>query len=319
MFTLQFRTVASFPPGGLTTLNGSVSLNGSRHHKTARNLQTFRWCSIFSCILLTKVFLNLQLKSICLPSQPTITQWMDTPCSPTRFPSVSCGASCSLTPPVAPNKSCWDLPMVLRCLTRHPFEPAATCDLRLLSLKTLFLVAITSARCVSKLAALDSRPEFLSFLPNAVRLHTNYEFLPKVVSTFHLQADILLPDFYPNPANDLERLWHTLDVTRALKFYLHGTRFPDRDSQLFVSYAQNSLGKAVSPQRLSHWLVDLINMCYALSKLPSPHFLSAHSTRAVATSMAFARGVPLRDICEVATWSNPMTFMRHYAIEVWAW
>lgn len=42
----------------------------------------------------------------------------------------------------------WDLPLVLCCLTHHPFEPAGTCELRLLSLKTLFLVAITSAHRV---------------------------------------------------------------------------------------------------------------------------------------------------------------------------
>lgn len=113
-----------------------------------------------------------------------------------------------------------------------PFKPAATCDLHLLSWKTLFLVAITSAWRVSELAALDSRREFLSFLPHAVRLSTHCTFLPKVVSAFHLQADLMLPDFYPNPTNDLECLWHTLDVTRALKFYLHRTRFPNRDSQL---------------------------------------------------------------------------------------
>lgn len=96
-------------------------------------------------------------------------------------------------PPVKHTKCTWDLPLVLRCLTRHPFEPAATCDLRLLSMKTLFLVAITSARRVSELAALDSRTEFLSFLPNAVRLSTNGDFLPKMVSTFHLIFTQTLP------------------------------------------------------------------------------------------------------------------------------
>lgn len=98
----------------------------------------------------------------------------------------------------------WDFPLVLRCLTRRPFEPVAMYDLWLLSFKTLFLVVITSARCVSELAALDFRPQFLSFL--AIGLATNHNFLPKVVSAFHLQVDIILPDFFPDPKTDTERL-----------------------------------------------------------------------------------------------------------------
>lgn len=109
---------------------------------------------------------------------------------------------------------------MLWCLTRRPFEPATTFDLWLLSFKTLFLVVITSVRRVSELVALDSRPQFPSFFPHAVRLATNHDFLLKVVSAFHLQADII-QIFFPNPVNDSDRLWHTLNVTRALKFYLH--------------------------------------------------------------------------------------------------
>lgn len=219
-------------------------------------------------------------------------------------------------PPVKPIRDSWDLPLVLCALTRHPFEPAATCELRLLAFKTLLLVAITSARRVGKLAALDSRLPYLSFLPYAVCLGTNRDFLPKVVSAFLLQADNVLSDFYPNPSNDLERLWHSLDVTRALKFYLDRTRHPNRDPQLFVSYATRTLGKAISPQWLLHWLVELIKLCYLLSKSRLPAFISAHSTRAVSTSPAIARGVPLSDICESAMWSTPTTFIQHYALDM---
>lgn len=125
--------------------------------------------------------------------------------------------------PVGPS----DLPMVLRCLTQMPFDPAASCNLCLLTLKTVFLVAITLARRASELSALDIRAPFLTFLPNAVELQINVRFLPKVVSEFHLHSAIILPDFYPTPTSDAERLLHTLDVTRALEFYLHRTYFPE--------------------------------------------------------------------------------------------
>lgn len=100
--------------------------------------------------------------------------------------------------------------------------------LNLLSWKTLFLVAITSGKRVSELPALDSRLPFLVFLPHSIQLSTNVSFLPKVVSEFHLNATITLPDFFPNLRTPEERLYHTLDVTRAVKFYLHRTSFPKR-------------------------------------------------------------------------------------------
>lgn len=56
-----------------------------------------------------------------------------------------------LFPPVKLPVPTWDLPLVLRALMRRPFEPMATCPLHLLSWKTFFLVAITSARRVGEL------------------------------------------------------------------------------------------------------------------------------------------------------------------------
>lgn len=70
------------------------------------------------------------------------------------------------------------------------------CDIKLLSLKTLFLVVITSVRRVSELAVLYSRLPFMTFLLHAVKIATNITFLPKVVSDFDLNLDIVLPDFY---------------------------------------------------------------------------------------------------------------------------
>lgn len=106
----------------------------------------------------------------------------------------------------------WDLRLILWCLTRHLFEPAAMSDLRLFSWKVLFLTVITSARRVGESAALDIRTSFLAFLPHSVRLSTNLTFLPKVVSEFHINSVIDLPDFFPNPTSLLETLYHAVDV-----------------------------------------------------------------------------------------------------------
>lgn len=209
----------------------------------------------------------------------------------------------------------WDLPLVLRVLTRRPFEPMASCDLRLLSWKTAFLMAITSARHVSELAALRRMQPYLTFLPHSVRLRPDIRFLPKIVSDFHVSTDIVLPDFYPAPATDEHRLWHTLDVRRALLFYVHRTKPLANDGGLFVCYSGSQKGRLVSSQRLSRWITSTIELAYTLQKVPIPSRLTAHLTRAMATSMALWHGVSLQDICTAATWASPNTFIRHYAIE----
>ncbi|XP_015279090.1 PREDICTED: adenylate kinase 9-like, partial [Gekko japonicus] len=137
-----------------------------------------------------------------------------------------------LYPPVKAPAPLWDLPLVLRQLTRRPFEPLATCQLKLLAWNS----------------------PYLSFLPDGVRLVPDISFLPKVVSEFHLQSEVFLPDFYPDPKSPEDRLMHTLDVKRALLFYLSRTRPTRQTPKLFVSYAAPRVGTPITAQRLSKWI-----------------------------------------------------------------
>lgn len=179
-------------------------------------------------------------------------------------------------------------------------------------------MAITSARRVSELAALRCLLPYLVFFPHSIHLCPNVRFLPKVVFDFHMLADIVLSDFYPDPTMGAERLLHTLDIKRMLLFYLNQTSFPNRAQNLFVAYSSPHQGEPVTSQTLSCWVTDTIELAYCLEKLPKPQKLTAHSTRAMASSVAFLDGVLLQEICMAATWSSPTTFIRHYAIYVWA-
>lgn len=192
----------------------------------------------------------------------------------------------------------------------------ATCGIRLLSWKTMFLVTITSTRRVSELAALRCIPPYLLFLPHSVRLRPDIRFLPKVVSEFHTSVDIILPDFYPSPSSNDERKLHALDVRWALLFYLDRIKFSGRAHSLFVCYSGPNKGKTISSQSLSHWITATIELAYDLARVPKSQCVTAHSTRAVAASVAFLDGVPLHEICRAATWSSPNTFISHYAIDV---
>lgn len=54
-----------------------------------------------------------------------------------------------LIPPRVPRAPAWDLNIVVGALSRPPFEPLAQIDLKWLSYKTAFLLAITTAKHVS--------------------------------------------------------------------------------------------------------------------------------------------------------------------------
>lgn len=143
----------------------------------------------------------------------------------------------------------WDLNLMLAKLMGPPFEPLATCYLLYRSWKTAFLVAITSARRVSELHAFTADPPYTVFHKDKVQLRPHPAFLPKVVSAFHVNQDIFLPVFFPKPhSSRREQQLHTLDVRRALAFYIERTKPFRRSPQLFVAVADRMKGMPVSSQ-----------------------------------------------------------------------
>ena len=88
----------------------------------------------------------------------------------------------------------WDLYLVLEALKHPPFEPLGNVDQKWLTLKTAFLLAITSARRIGELHALSVHRDCCTFSPEGskVVLRPNPAFLPKVLSDFHLSQSIEL-------------------------------------------------------------------------------------------------------------------------------
>ncbi len=138
-------------------------------------------------------------------------------------------------------------------------------------------------------------------------------YMPKVPTTpFHNQVVNLqaLPSEEADPALEL------LCPVRALRIYVDRTRSFRSSEQLFVCYGGQQKGKAVSKQRLAHWIVDAIALAYQSQGEPCPMGLRAHSTRSVASSYALAHGASLADICRAAGWATPNTFARFYSLRV---
>ncbi|XP_034260085.1 uncharacterized protein LOC132709420 [Pantherophis guttatus] len=148
----------------------------------------------------------------------------------------------NLRPPPVHRFPTWDLNKVLSALTTSSFEPLRHVSLHFLSFKVSFLVANTSARRISELAALSSRRDLCIFHHNRVVLRLDPAFIPKINSPFHRAQELVLPNFCPSPQHHLERSWHTLDVRRALKIYLRRTSSFRKTEALFVSYQPTSIG-----------------------------------------------------------------------------
>ncbi len=74
-----------------------------------------------------------------------------------------------LRPRVRSHVPPWDLAVVLEALCKPPFEPIEEASERLLTLKMVLLLAISSLKRVGDLQALSVAPSFLDFAPGLAK------------------------------------------------------------------------------------------------------------------------------------------------------
>ncbi len=213
----------------------------------------------------------------------------------------------------------WDLSVVLEGLVMAPFEPLESASDRILTLKVVLLLALTSLKRVGDLQAFSVSETCMDFAPGLVKvtLRPRPGYIPKVLSTSFRSQVVTLHSFHPPPfaSSEDERL-HMLCPVRALKLYVDRSKVWRKSPQLLICFGAGRRGLATSKQRISHWVRDAISLAYEARELTSPLSLRAHSTRGVASSQALFRGVPLEDICVAAGWSSPHTFIRFYNLDV---
>ena len=179
----------------------------------------------------------------------------------------------------------------------------------------MFLVAITSLRRVSELQALTTAEPYMQIHKDKVALRTNPHFLPKVATSFHVNQTIYLPAFFQHPKDNAERMLHTLDVRRALIYYLSQTNGIRKGNQLFVAFAGATKGSPVTKATIARWIARTIELCYSKAGKELVERPKAHSTRKKGATIAFQANLPLSDICLAATWSSTHTFMKHYCVD----
>ena len=208
----------------------------------------------------------------------------------------------SLAPP-------WDMKEVLEALTLPPFEPMSSCPLFELSVKTAFLLAAASARRRSAIHALSILPGHMRFEPHGVRLVPDPSFLAKNQTADFLPAPIFLAKIDSFSSISEDKVWCPV---RALRHYLRRTA-PLRGSctALFI-VSRRPFGRA-SRDTISRWIVNAIGLSSSGSTGPRPR---AHQVRAMSTSMALYKGVPLEEILQAAAWKSSNTFISSYLRDV---
>jgi hypothetical protein len=199
----------------------------------------------------------------------------------------------------------------------HPFEPLLTTRLEWLTLKTAFLVAVTTAKRVGELQALSVDPRYYSSSAAGVRLRLNPVFIPKVNSAKNRGAENFLEPFYPQTDPSSSCTLYRLCPCRAIRKYVQATAVLRQTDQFFVSYAPGPRrGTAVSKVTISGWVRRAIAEAYKAKKLDPPEGIKAHQTRGQSASWAEFHNTPMVDILDTAKWENPCTFATFYQLNL---
>ena len=170
-------------------------------------------------------------------------------------------------------------------------------SLKFLTYKTVFLTALALAGRCSDLVRLGGRPPYFTLSSHGIRLVPVK--LKKQCREGHTMLDMFIPKFGEN---------RKLDPVRALRVYLGRTESVRGESpSLFFTFGSGNK-KVPSPRTVARWLVAVIS---ATPGAVSGH-VTAHSVRALSTSIAFQARVSLEEILKAADWSSSNTFCQFY-------
>ena len=211
----------------------------------------------------------------------------------------------------------WNLSLVLQALLKPPFEPIHACDLKSLTLKTVFLVALASGRRRSEIHALcfDSHHFRQNQDQSLLTLYPDLEFVAKNQVLDSVAEPIKLKAFTAVGSEDFDR---KLCPVRALLQYRKVTSSPGcrkGRKKLLISYKPSKTDE-IKKATISSWIVKLIRLAYA-TEGSNPcalelHKVSAHEVRALSASTSVFRGMNADIIMQSCTWRARSTFSDFY-------
>ena len=213
--------------------------------------------------------------------------------------------------PVELRPPAWDVALVLQSLTGAPYEPLRTCDERFLAQKTLFLLALASAKRIGELHTLSYHVSHsrgwaevsFSFVPGFVAKTQDPSSLASRFEGYTVPA-------LPNARNN--RNGRLLCPVRAVRCYLDCTAaHRPLCERLFVTAGRSK--KEISKTTVSFWLRKTISRAYELSGMeqpvPAPRALETHG---IGLSLLFKKNFAVDQVLKAGTWRRHTTFMCYY-------
>ena len=209
----------------------------------------------------------------------------------------------------------WSLTLVLNMLRNAPFEPLDTASLKLLTLKTVFLLALASGKRRGEIHAIHKKSISWPHNKKSITLRP----LPSFIAKTQLATDVrALQPFQIKSLRDYISQGMDEDMklcpVRAIFAYLERTEILREGKQLlFISFKQG-FSKDIAKSTISGWLKKTIVMAYESSKDQEfkMNEVKAHQVRAFAASTAFYNKFSIQDVMDACTWSNHNTFTSFY-------
>ena len=217
--------------------------------------------------------------------------------------------------PVELRPPAWDVSLVFQSWTRALYEPLRTCEERFLAQKTLFLLALTSAKRIGELHALSYRVSHSRGWGEV-----SFSFIRGFVAKTQYPSS-LAPQFEGFTVSALPNVRHNrngrlLCPVRAVRCYLDRiAAHRPRCERLFVTAGRSK--KEISKTTVSFWLRKTISHAYQLSgteqPVPAPR---AQETRGIAPSLLFKKNFAVNQVLKAGTWRRHTTFTRHYLRDI---
>ena len=213
------------------------------------------------------------------------------------------------------NLAKWNLSVVLNELTKAPFEPMKDTDLKHLTLKTAFLLALASGKCRSKIHA---------WVANKVSNLGQWEKVALFPSDFIAKNQLaregsqsVSPVTIPALTTIVDRQFkedRTLCPVQALRYYLDRTKdLRGSQSLLFISFKKGHTSD-IRPTTLSSWLKQTIQLCYKQADQQGLDLVQVktHDIWAFVASKSFYGGVSVDQIMQACHWKAHNTFTIFY-------
>ena len=195
----------------------------------------------------------------------------------------------------------WEVDKVLGFLKTQQFKHNSLITLPALLLKTLFLIALATGSRISEVCAFRRDELHCSFSKgnSQVKLSTAEGFRFKSERKLKSNPILIIPALL------IDKLRHSLCPVEALKIWIERTSsWPNPDHFIWFNAASK---KPANSRILALRFKQLIRLSHSYDT--SANF---HQIRKAATSLAFDKGLSLKEICSRANWGSKSVFFKNY-------